>query len=92
MSFVKDGRSLEISNHSRIYFCLFVRAKRGVSLKVYLKSKKGGLFMAKLYLFLCKIGVRIAENVLETALKRGAILSSGTIMHYAFKYKVTTPG
>ena len=48
--------------------------------------------MAKLYLFLCKIGVRIAENVLETALKRGAILSSGTIMHYAFKYKVTTPG
>ena len=62
-------------------------------------AKKGGFFRAKLYLFSCKIGVKISENVLETtrkrgeisenvletARKRGAILSCGTIMCYTFQ-------
>ncbi len=55
-------------------------------------QEKGDLFKAKLYMFLCKIGVKISESVLETAHKRGAILSYGTIMRYIFKYKVITPG
>ncbi len=33
-------------------------------------QEKGLLFQAKLYLFLCKIGVKISESVLETAQKR----------------------
>ena len=67
---------------------------------------KGVLFLAKLYLFSCKIGVKIStnvletvqkrgeifENVLETARKRGVILSCGTIMCYTFYLKVTTLG
>ena len=45
-----------------------------------------------MYPFLCRKRVKISENVLETAQKRGATLSCRTIMRYAFKYKVTTPG
>ncbi len=76
--------------------CLFsIWLKKGcVNLaKVYLKYlRKGVLFWAKLYPFLCEIGIKISWSVLETGQKRGAILSCGTIMRYTFKYKVITPG
>ena len=55
-------------------------------------QEKGVLFQAKLYPFLCKIRVKISESVLKIVQKRGAIFSCGTIMRYAFKYKVITPG
>ena len=74
--------------------CLFlIWFKKGHVRKSVLEmQEKGVLFQAKLYPFLCKIGVKISESVLETAQKRGTILSCGTIMRYTFKYKVITPG
>ena len=54
--------------------------------------KIGVLFNAKLYSFLCKIGVEFFENVLEMARKRGSFLTWGTYVRYTFKYEATTPG
>ena len=41
---------------------------------------------------LCKIGVKIAENVLETPRNRGQISGLRNDHGYTFEYRVVTPG
>ena len=52
------------------FYLFLIWSKRGCVSKSALEMpKKGVLFLAKLYLFLCKIGMKISTNVLETAQK-----------------------
>ena len=45
-----------------------------------------------LYPFLCKIGVKNQNYLLETTQNRGLFFTHWTIMRYAFEYEVTIPG
>ena len=81
------------------FWLFLIWSRKGcVSKSVLEMPNKGVLFLVNLYLFSCKIEVKIStniletaqkrgeifENVLDTAPKRGVILSCGTIMCCTF--------